>query len=331
MKGFCYNNIKDDIAENVTKRTKKGTIMDEKRNDNDFLMKPKIDFAFKEIMTDEKARIGFLSAVLKIKPEDVKETHILNPYLGKVHEEDKLGILDVHILMNDDTEIDTEIQLSEMRVWANRSLFYASKMYTDQIEQGQKYDVLKKCVSISILDFELFKDQEEFYSSFHIREDQRNLLYTDKMEFHVIELPKLPKERKKDSSDVELWANFINSEREEEFDMLAKQNPYIESAYKKLQIISQDKEKRLEYEAREKAIRDYNQSMYEAEQRGIEAGIEIGEQRGIEAGIKNMAEAYQKFGQSYKAAKEAVQEKYPNAEETLIDTIIQDVYNMQQV
>ena len=30
--------------------------------------------------------------------------------------------------------------------------------------------------------------------------------------------------------------------------MLAKQNPYIESAYKKLQIISQDKEKRLEYD-----------------------------------------------------------------------------------
>ena len=309
--------------------------MDKKRNDDDFLMKPKIDFAFKEIMTDEKARIGFLSAVLKLKPEDIKETHILNPYLGKVHEEDKLGILDVHILMNNNTEIDTEIQLSEMRIWANRSLFYASKMYTDQIEQGQKYDVLKKCVSISILDFELFKDQEEFYSSFHIREDQRNFLFTDKMEFHVIELPKLPKERKEESSDVELWAKFINSEREEEFDMLAKQNPYIESAYKKLQVISQDKEKRLEYEAREKAIRDYNQCMYEAEQRGIEIGeqrgIEIGEQRGIEAAIKNMAEVYQKFGQSYKEAKEAVQEKYPNAEEKLIDSIIQDVYNMQQV
>ena len=305
--------------------------MDKKRNDDDFLMKPKIDFAFKEIMTDEKARIGFLSAVLKIKPEDIKETHILNPYLGKVHEEDKLGILDVHILMNNNTEIDTEIQLSEMRIWANRSLFYASKMYTDQIEQGQKYDVLKKCVSISILDFELFKDQEEFYSSFHIREDKKNFLYTDKMEFHVIELPKLPKKLKENTSDIELWAKFINAEREEEFDMLAKQNPYIESAYKKLQIISQDKQKRLEYEAREKAIRDYNQSMYEAEQRGIEIGeqrgIEIGEQRGIEAGIKNMAEAYQKFGQSYNAAKEAVQEKYPDLAETLIDTIIQDVYH----
>ena len=67
---------------------------------NDFLMKPKIDFAFKEIMANEKARIGFLSAVLKIRPEEIKETRILNTYLQKVHEDDKQGILDVRILMN---------------------------------------------------------------------------------------------------------------------------------------------------------------------------------------------------------------------------------------
>ena len=27
---------------------------------------------------------------------------------------------------------------------------------------------------------------------FHLRKDSRNTLYTDKMEFHAIELPKLP-------------------------------------------------------------------------------------------------------------------------------------------
>lgn len=37
-----------------------------------FLMKPKIDFAFKEIMTDEKARTGFLSAILKLDPAEIK-------------------------------------------------------------------------------------------------------------------------------------------------------------------------------------------------------------------------------------------------------------------
>ena len=92
------------------------------------------------------------------------------------------------------------------------------------------------------------------------------------MEFHLIELPKLPKELREDSSDVELWAKFINSERKEDFDMLAQKNQYIESAYERLQMISQDREKRLEYEAREKAILDHNQMMLEAEERGREQG-----------------------------------------------------------
>ena len=98
-------------------------------------MKPKIDFAFKEIMNDEKARTGFLAAVLHLDPADIKSTRILNPYLRQTHADDKLGILDVRILMNDDTEIDTEIQLSELKVWSDRSLFYAAKMYTDQISK----------------------------------------------------------------------------------------------------------------------------------------------------------------------------------------------------
>lgn len=55
--------------------------------------------------------------------------------------------------------------------------------------------------------------------------------------------------------------------------MLAQKNQYIESAYERLQIISQDKEKRLEYEAREKAIRDYSQSMLESRQEGRQEGI----------------------------------------------------------
>ena len=70
--------------------------------------------------------------------------------------------------------------------------------------------------------------------------------------------------------------------------MLATRNPYIKSAYEQLQIISQDKTKRLEYEAREKAVRDYNQLMYEAEERGKEIGKEIGEYEKAISIAKNM-------------------------------------------
>ena len=253
---------------------------------SDFLMKPKIDYAFKEIMMDEKARIGFLSAVLNLNPADIRKTELLNTSLRKLHEDEKQGIVDVRILMNNNTEIDIEIQLSILNVWADRALFYPAKMYTDQIRPGQDYTVFKKCVSISILDFVLFREDPEFYSCFHIREDSRQTLYTDKMEFHVLELPKLPPELIDGSSDILLWAKFINSERKEEFDMLATKNPYIGSAYEHLQVISQDREKRREYEAREKAIRDYNQGILEAEQRGREEGRAEGEAEAKIHGIR---------------------------------------------
>lgn len=54
--------------------------------------------------------------------------------------------------------------------------------------------------------------------------------------------------------------------------MLAAKNTYIQSAYNTLQVISQDEEKRIEYEAREKALRDYSQGMFEARESGREEG-----------------------------------------------------------
>ena len=83
--------------------------------------------------------------------------------------------------------------------------------------------------------------------------------------------------------------------------MLAEKNSYISHAYQQLQVISQDKKKRLEYEAREKAIRDHNQLMYEAEQRGMKQGIEQGIEQGIKAIILD--------GVKYNLSKERILDK----------------------
>ena len=104
--------------------------------------------------------------------------------------------------------------------------------------------------------------------------------YTDKMEFHVIELPKLPKELKEDASDMLLCAKFINSKTKEEFEMLAEKNKSIAEAYQQLQVISQDEQKQLEYDARQKAIWDYNQGMTEAEERGEQRGLKQSKKEG---------------------------------------------------
>ena len=65
--------------------------------------------------------------------------------------------------------------------------------------------------------------------------------------------------------------------------------------------MSADEEKRLEYKAREKALRDYNSQMNSAERRGLKAGQElgekIGEKRGKELGEKIGQELGEKIGE----------------------------------
>ena len=257
------------------------------KNNPDYIMKTKVDFAFKELMSDETVRTGFLASVLAVPAGNIRSAVILNVELQRTHSEDKLGILDVRVCLNDEMEIDIEIQIDPMSIWADRSLFYLSKMYAAQISAGDSYRLLKKCISISILDFRLFADSGEFYSCFHIREDTRHTLYTDKMEFHVIELPKLPEELKENSSELLLWAKFLNAERKEEFEMLAEKNDAIGKAYERLQVMSQDEKKRMEYEAREKALRDYNEVMLEATERGIAKGMAAGRLKTLFDLVKN--------------------------------------------
>ena len=51
--------------------------------------------------------------------------------------------------------------------------------------------------------------------------------------------------------------------------MEKKKDPYMQEAYDMLEQMSADERKRLEYEAREKAIRDYNTQMYSVRKQGI--------------------------------------------------------------
>lgn len=153
--------------------------------------------------------------------------------------------------MKNSGQVDVEMQVAAYEYWAERTLFYLSKMFTEQIHEGEGYDVLEKCIHIGILDFEIFEDTDAFYSRFHLWEDSRHIKYSDKLELHVLELPKLAKHQYPET-ELLSWMQFINAETEEEFKMAAEKDPYIEKAYESLVHLSADERARLEYEAREK-------------------------------------------------------------------------------
>lgn len=242
-------------------------------NTNTFIMKPKIDFCFKELMEFAEVRRGFIAAVLGISPEEVVSTELKPTYLRVKHQKDKLGILDVHVILNGEIQIDMEIQVAQFLFWRERSLFYLSKMYSDVILAGEGYQVLEKCIHVGILDFILFEEDEEYYSCFHLWEDKRRRIYSDKLEIHIVELPKLA-EREYPETALLKWARFFNAEKKEEFEMVAKTDPHIQKAYDQLLYMSGNEEKRLLYEARQKALNDYNTQMYSNWHDGYSEGEE---------------------------------------------------------
>ena len=245
---------------------------------DDFLMSPKVDFAFKELMTDSDVRTGFLSAVLEIAPESIRKTELRNPDLAKEHEDEKQGILDVLVLMNDDTEINIEIQLYTLKTWSERSTFYLAKVLVSQPDINKSYSNMRKCIAINILDFKHIQETKRYHTVYHILEDQEHFKFTDIMEWHIVELPKPDDED--DGTALYQWIKFIKAERREEFEMLAKKNEYLAKAYQKLDVISQDEQKRIAYLSRQKAISDQNTAMQERYEDGIAQGRAEGRAEG---------------------------------------------------
>ena len=220
-----------------------------------FIMEPKVDFCFKELLRDPLVRQGFIAAVLGVPPEEIIRTELLPTYLWKKRKKEKQGILDVRVLINGMDEMDVEIQVEAFREWPERSVFYLGRMFTENLREGEDYGKLRKCIHVGILDFILFPEDEEYYSRFHIWEDRRRRKYTDKLEVHIM--------------------------------MMGKVNRYLGRAYEVLLEISGSERKRLAYEARKKATLDHNYLMRTNREEGYQEGHASGVTEGL-ALAKNM-------------------------------------------
>ena len=95
----------------------------ENKKPTQFLMKPKVDFCFKELMEDEEVRNAFLAAVLGINLEEINESKILPSHLRQKDKDDKLGIL--NFIMFDDEEY-----YSRFHFWSDKG----RKLYSDKFE-----------------------------------------------------------------------------------------------------------------------------------------------------------------------------------------------------
>jgi predicted transposase/invertase (TIGR01784 family) len=256
------------------------------------ILSAKLDFIFKLIFGDDRHTdilASFLMSVLRLPFELFQSLVIIDPHFPQEFEDDKLGILDVKLRLTSGKVIDIEIQVKYLPHLEERIVFYTSKMVTEQIRSGNEYGIIKPVVTILITDFVMYKQDYNYHHHFEMYDCENNVLFSDLMGIHVLELPKLP--TMDDNTELWQWLTFINSDDEEELQMLSERNPVIGKAYGIRMELSQDEKIRLLAESREKARRDQADMLWGAKHEGASELTTILKQLGVPPDILSKANA----------------------------------------
>lgn len=239
------------------------------------------DYFFKNLMGKDERKglaLDFLNSIVEL--EDNKyfvDLKFLNTEKTPDKIDGKLSRLDIQAQTDDGTFWDIEVQVSREDYMPERSLFYLSRIYGNQLNSGEKYPVLKKTIGINLLNFNL--DQLKTLSSWHnyccFCVPNTNVVVTCHLEMHFLELPKIKISDIKKLKKAEQWgAYFSGKYTDKDMEVLAMNNPVIKQALDYEAYFNSNDELRKEYLAREEAILDERIRHGYSHQRGVQEGIQ---------------------------------------------------------
>ncbi|MBQ9266728.1 MAG: Rpn family recombination-promoting nuclease/putative transposase [Clostridia bacterium] len=279
--------------------TKKGAIKMSKKELSILsdTISPKEDMVFKKLFGskgNEAILKDLLEYILDIQIKEIKldlSTEVLpERYKGKSSR------IDVRAELDNGTKVDIEMQSEVKGYNEKRCLEYWSKLYTNDIMEGDDYAELKKTICVWIVDGKVYKEFEEFESTWKMKEDKLGISgHFQDIEIHVIELQKFREADIIKPSKKDFWLWFIDHTNEEMVNMAYITDERIKEAREQLEKIMADKELYMEI---------VNRQMYEMDQRliaennrkeGMEKGLAEGMEKGLAEGReKGLAEGREK-------------------------------------
>ncbi|MDR2576304.1 MAG: Rpn family recombination-promoting nuclease/putative transposase [Treponema sp.] len=242
------------------------------------------DFLFYMIMGekgDEVQLLGFLNAVLGKTGEDrfTAVEIIENKYLSPEVIGNKSSILDVRAVLQGKTRVNIEVQVRNQHNMDRRSLFYWSREYLKSLKKGKDYKELPDVIAINIVDFN-FPPARNSHTRFHLREDiEHDLILTDALEIHFLNMVQYRKQRKKILLDDPLnrWLVWLDvGSPPELIEEVVKMDSAIYAANERMVYVTGDEEAIRAYEMRQMALSDYNSEMNYAHEEGHAKGLAEG-------------------------------------------------------
>ena len=210
------------------------------------------DYLFRAFLQrNNKALKGLIGSLLRLSPDEIISARITNPIELGASITDKEFILDIKLILNNNTIVNLEMQVLNEHNWTERSLSYLCRAF-DNLNSGEKYTDVKPVIQIGILDYTLFPEYPEFYSTYQFLNVKNYTKYSDKLRISVLNLDCIHLASQEDKDfQTDSWAALFKSATWEEIKMLAQKNDYIKEASSTIYQLTQEEKIRQQCEARE--------------------------------------------------------------------------------
>lgn len=199
------------------------------------------DYMFRSILQKNKKVLhGLVSSLLHMRPEEIVSITIENPITLGNSVDDKELILDIRVLLNNNTILNLEMQVANRHDWTDRSLLYLCRTY-DQLKKGEEYKSILPAIHIGFLDFHVFPEHPEFFSTYKLLNTKYYHLYSDKFVLHVVDLTCINLATDEDKAyGIDHWARLFKATTWEELRMLTKDNEFMKEAVQTLYECNSD-------------------------------------------------------------------------------------------
>ena len=265
---------------------------------------PKIDLVFKKLFGSEENKDILLSLINAVLPEhqQIVALTLKNPYNVSDYAEGKLSILDIKAEDENGNLYDIEMQIKGTTFYGRRTLYYWAKIFGSQLDyqteeeiaakekKGKSYTDLNKCIVISLMDFEFFKD-DKYHRCFVLKDRETNETHIDLdyLDLYFVELEKFDRKHQPVKTLLDRWIAFLNYAhlypRENLPKELAEIAP-IRKASERLSVMYLTEKERQYYDSQQKRYLDETSRIREAVEQAVEKAVQEAVEQAVEKAVE---------------------------------------------
>ena len=247
-------------------------------------LNPLTDFGFHRLLGTESCKellIDFLNEVIKEEGLITDIQYCPSEQWGYSKNE-RRAIFDIFCTNEKGEYFIVEMQKAKQMYFRDRSIFYASLPVREQAPRGNWDYRLKAVYLVAVLDFVLFKefkeDEDHVIEYVHLARERTKTLYSDKLNFVFVELPKFKKTTEELKKNIDKWLYTLKNLSQLEERPAALQGKIFEKLFQLAEVKELSKEDMKEYR---KSILNY-QDVRDAVDLAREEGREEGRDEGRE-------------------------------------------------